>query len=134
MITFTLLTILTIAKCPPELYGVYVTMFSAKACSIMFDHVRPCYTISTGTYTKEDLAAALINMHCAELARCGIQVARTNRVTSIVFFGSFCDWPLTHRLLQENFLKGALFSPLRGVSKRRTDNAIQSNSSKQSQI
>jgi len=70
-----------------------------------------------GTYTRADLAAALLYMQCYELARFGVNVALKRRLTSVVYAGSFVNWPLTRRILQESFIGQTLLLPLMGVSR-----------------
>jgi len=72
-----------------------------------------------GTYTKADIAAALLHMQCKELAHFGINIARRRHVTSVVYAGSFVDVPLTQQILQECFLSETLHLPLLGVSRVR---------------
>lgn len=71
-----------------------------------------------GTYSKADLAAALIYMHCYELVHGSVSLARRHHVTSVVYAGSFVSWPLTQQFLQECFLGETLLLPLIGVSGR----------------
>jgi hypothetical protein len=55
-------------------------------------------------------------MQCQVLARYAIEVAKVHKVKSILFNGSFVQWPVARRLLQDCFLTGSLLSPLVAVS------------------
>lgn len=86
-----------------------VFTFGVSSYSCWSNYVR------AGTYTKADLAAALIYMQCDQLVHLAANVARIHRLSSIVFVGSYSVWPLTQRLIQECFLRAALLLPLIGV-------------------
>ena len=67
-------------------------------------------------YSKDDLAAGLLHIHCLNLAKFSLLNAMLKKVKSVVFCGSFVDPPIARETMEQYFLVDEVMEQFRGVS------------------
>jgi len=67
-----------------------------------------------GTYSGEDIAAALLDCYCRTIVKTIIPNAKLHKQTRVVFIGSFVSHPVVRRSMERNFYGSAFLEPFSG--------------------